>query len=206
MDSHLQDEEEQQQQQGQQQQMQPAQPDEPLAKRRCVCVGEVKKPSALLCRLDDLPDLVAEYEEGDQNAVAVISQIFTYMQLWHMCYGFITCWLSTWLVYCPPKQRGTLYVSRAYSASSARPSATVMGALAWLQDKALRVDQGEVDDYEPPTPGQVGPSEDGPSEDFLDDGALPGSDDQYDPKQDTSRWDCLCVQLAARSIPSNKWM
>jgi len=166
----------------------PAEQGKPPAKRRCICVGEVKRPGALLSSTQDLPDLVAAYHQQhsdhhQQAVVAAIKQIYTYMQLWRMCYGYISCWFGTWLVQCPPRDRGTLYVSQAYSASSAGPAVTVLGALAWLQDKALQVDQDQVDKYIPPTAGEAGASGDGTSDSGEDDGAKDGSQ-EWTPKQD----------------------
>jgi hypothetical protein len=174
-------------------QEEPAEQGKPPAKRRCICVGEVKRPGALLSSTKDLPDLVAAYhqqhsDQHQQAVVAAIKQIYTYLQLWRMCYGYISCWFGTWLVYCPPRDRGTLYVSQAYSASSAGPAVTVMGALAWLQDKALQVDQDQVDKYIPPVAGEAGASGDGTSDSGEYDGAKDGSQ-EWTPQQDQhQRW------------------
>jgi len=175
---------------------QPSQPGQPPAKRRRVCVGEVKQPSVLLSSVEDLPDLVAAYTQQDnerhRQAVAVIRQVYTYLQVGRLCHGYITCWFGTWLVYCPSQQRDTLYVSQAYgastSASSTQSAVTAMGALAWLQDQALQVDPSQVTQYKAPAPGQAGGGEADPDYNSGEDaGALDGSQDEWHPDIDSSR-------------------
>ena len=176
-------------------QEQPSQPGQPPAKRRRVCVGEVKQPSVLLSSVEDLPDLVAAYTQQDnerhRQAVAVIRQVYTYLQVGRLCHGYITCWFGTWLVYCPSQQRDTLYVSQAYgastSASSTQSAVTAMGALAWLQDQALQVDPSQVAQYKAPAPGQAGGGEADPDYNSGEDaGALDGSQDEWHPDIDSS--------------------
>lgn len=62
-----------------------------------------------------------------------------------LCYGFITCWLGTWLAYCPPHERRTLYVSPPFLNNTAGPAPTTRGAVAWLQATALACEAEEVD-------------------------------------------------------------
>jgi hypothetical protein len=145
-------------------------------RERCICVGEVKRPGVLLLHGGTTapPDLVVAWQDSHHplhvTARAVLSQVFRYMQLWRMCYGFISCWFATWLVCCPADSthRNNLYVSAAYKSIDTRPS--VMAALAWLQQQALNVDPNAVSVYVPQRQ-HTGPSDDsnGADEEGMDD-------------------------------------
>lgn len=64
-----------------------------------------------------------------------------------ICYGFIATWYGTWLAYCPPHDRRTLYISKPFLGSAAHPKLTVRSALAWLQAKALGRIRVQVDTH-----------------------------------------------------------
>ena len=123
-------------------------------RRRCICVGEVKVPAKLMVSPGEPVDLVAAWNAGEKQARAVVAQLFTYMQVWRMCYGFVTCWFGTWLAYCPPQKRSQLYVSHGIPSTSAHtpgaPAMTTMGALAWMQNEALTNAKQEVAPYPDP--------------------------------------------------------
>lgn len=55
-------------------------------KRRCICVGEVKRAAVLVDRSASPIDLFAAWQDPQHllhaRAYAVISQLFTYMQFW----------------------------------------------------------------------------------------------------------------------------
>ncbi|PNH01453.1 hypothetical protein TSOC_012662 [Tetrabaena socialis] len=114
---------------------------------RYLCVTEFKA----LCKLtkEGAPvDLLAAYtEESDGNhasAQHVIAQVYTYLQVSGCCYGIISCYLGTWLVYCPPGDRDALYISHVFlSSTCCDPAATprvpsAMGAVVWVQYMALK--------------------------------------------------------------------
>ena len=118
-------------------------------------------------------------------------------------YGFISCYLATWLVYCPPNRRDLLYVSVVFlsttTASARAPApgcdarstaATACGALAFLQWLALRNAPRHPHQLQQPT-GLQGPAADGGSggsstsgsdiTDELDAGGQSGSGHLYSP-------------------------
>ena len=127
------------------------------------------------------------------------------MQCWRLCYGFITCWYATWLVFCPPKKRRRLYLSDPFLAATRSPppaggrAATTYGALAWMQRQALSnpgAQQQFVDEH----PTRLGPAaagggggggggsgdgqdgtDDSGSDEEPDAGAALGSDERYTP-------------------------
>ena len=169
-------------------------PEQAPVRRRCICVGEIKAPQKLI-RADGVPlDLVELWNRSastDDSPVhrtvrAVISQLFTYMQLWKLSYGFLSCWFWTWLVYCPPKGRTQLFISTPLPASRCHapphgPAATVIGALAWLQQQAL--DGRDVAVDEPPAPATSSP---GPTRGEAEDDAGPEPEESTESK--SSRW------------------
>jgi hypothetical protein len=91
------------------------------AKRRCALLGKLKKPG-FLCHMpmpiiadttgqahiesqsphhpEPVPDLAAAWNDPDHpfhaNARVVVSQLFTYLQLWCLMYGFISCFFGLW--------------------------------------------------------------------------------------------------------------
>ena len=78
---------------------------QPAPTRRSVCVGVVKVAARLMTGYPQAPQpmglLQVWGDEGSPDraqARAAISQVFTYMQLGGMCYGFITCYFCTWWV------------------------------------------------------------------------------------------------------------
>ncbi|PNH05089.1 hypothetical protein TSOC_008675 [Tetrabaena socialis] len=173
------------------------------SKRRCVFVGEVKTVQRLMEQVDKPMDLRgawsdASHRQQHAQARAVISQLYTYMQVWRICYGFISCWYGTWMAYCPPAaaQRGILYLSDAFLASTQHPApdgtpaATMLGAVAWGQYLALS-SANRLADVLPPSMGAAaaggaaGGSDGGQdahgddSQGPRDAGALPGSGDEY---------------------------
>jgi hypothetical protein len=135
-------------------------------RERCIVAGAVRRPGVLLLHGDATapPDLVVAWQDTQHplhvTARAVLSEVFRYMQLWRMCYGFISCWFATWLVCCPADSthRGNQYVSPAYKPDDTRPS--VLAALAWLQHQALNVDPTAVSAYVQQQQ-HTGPSDDG---------------------------------------------
>jgi hypothetical protein len=56
-------------------------------------------------------------------------QLFTYMQHWRICFGYITCFRHTYLAYCQPKDRRTLYlwVTCSRGAGCALPLVELVG-------------------------------------------------------------------------------
>ncbi|KAG2440751.1 hypothetical protein HXX76_003608 [Chlamydomonas incerta] len=107
----------------------------PAPKRRrqpdCVCVGELEvvlKLMEVISDQDIMPvDLLAAWRNPEHArhrlARAVMSQVYTYMIVRGTCYGFISCWLATWLVYCPANRRHLLYLSDPFLANTTANSA-----------------------------------------------------------------------------------
>lgn len=171
--------------------MLPASAESASIKRRCICVGEVKRASVLVDASMSPADLIEAWQ-GTQHplhgrASAVISQVFTYMQFWKLCYGFITCWVGTWLVYCPAHKRDTLYLSSPILNSAAGPEPTARGAVAWLQAVALAHESQAVDihpgmqavsaaDSGDRTAGGAGAGEEAPDDTSQSRDATSGSD------------------------------
>ena len=95
------------------------------------------------------------------------------------------CWFGTWLAYCPPQERRTLYLS-APILSTARhqlsaPAVTAMGATAWLQHQAFCFAGDEVSLYPGPGPasGRAGQPPDEDDSNERDAGACTGSAEEY---------------------------
>ncbi|KAG2445030.1 hypothetical protein HYH02_008898 [Chlamydomonas schloesseri] len=119
---------------------------------RFVALGEVKNAQTLMEDERTPIDLLNAWQQEDARyytlARAVLSQVYTYMIAGGICYGFISCWFATWLVYCPPNNRRVLYLSDSFLASTAastpppggaaRSTApTAYGALSYMQLRAL---------------------------------------------------------------------
>ncbi|PNH04106.1 hypothetical protein TSOC_009783 [Tetrabaena socialis] len=117
-------------------------------RERYLCIVEFKALCKLTTAAGAPVDLFAAYtNEGDGNHVSaqhVIAQVYTYLQVSGCCYGIISCYLGTWLVYCPPGDRDALYISHVFlSSTCCDPAATprvpsAMGAVVWVQYVALK--------------------------------------------------------------------
>ncbi|KXZ53162.1 hypothetical protein GPECTOR_7g1054 [Gonium pectorale] len=111
-----------------------------------VLVGDVETIATLTDCESAPADLLAAYHDAGHwchaEAQGAIGQAYTYMRLWGVCHGFISCWNATWLLYAPPDRCTHLYLSRPFLAAAAstvaEPRATMLGAMAWQQHRALR--------------------------------------------------------------------
>ncbi|KAG2487587.1 hypothetical protein HYH03_013866 [Edaphochlamys debaryana] len=114
---------------------------------RFLCVGEVREPEVLMSDASTPIDLLGAYHDPGRafhhQAQEAVRQVFTHMQLWGLCYGFISCYHVTWLLYCPGQQRTCLYVSAPFLASACSPDEhgeaqpTALAALAWVLSRAI---------------------------------------------------------------------
>lgn len=171
-----------------------------VCEQRCACVGEMKVAAKLmtgdsgaLLPIDLQEAWCNEAHDFHKHAKAAIRQLYTYMQVLGVSYGFISCWHATWLAFCPSANRRVLYLSGPLLAASQHctvsPAATTMGALSWLQQQALSSPTVAA----PPAPllsdlGASTDSGDGSGDSGLDDGAKLGSQEEYDPTADRHRW------------------
>eukprot|EP00878_Enallax_costatus_P013322 GHUV01013928.1.p1 GENE.GHUV01013928.1~~GHUV01013928.1.p1 ORF type:complete len:480 (+),score=140.46 GHUV01013928.1:415-1854(+) len=166
------------------------------------CIGELK-PVELLMQFffsDDTGkwqpiELLKAWEEHDHKyhvvARAIVSQLYTYLWTLKITYGYLSCYLATWLAHSPSCDPGTLYLSEPIlwdtKSTSNRPATTAMGALAWLQQLSMASD----DTFVLPAiylsnTGNAGGDDSGGGE---DDGAHqdPKGDDDYTPETDTDK-------------------
>ncbi|KAG2428408.1 hypothetical protein HXX76_011528 [Chlamydomonas incerta] len=131
------------QQRDQQQQTQALCP-EPEEKRP-VLVLEVAR-LAMLMASDGTPlDLLGLYNSerraitapGAPKVEPMLAQLYTYLLDFGLCHGALTCYGATWLVYVPRWDRELMYVSHPILATASGP-ASLLRALSWLQQQALR--------------------------------------------------------------------
>eukprot|EP00877_Chromochloris_zofingiensis_P000313 jgi/Chrzof1/10282/Cz04g35160.t1 len=131
----------------------------PAKTQHSILVGQVEMACMLM--VDQQPkDLVEQWEQGQQPVQAVIAQLFTCMQVQQVCYSFLSCWFATWLAYCPPQDRGTLYLSEPVLAETKHlrgtaPAVTTRGAISWLQQQAIRNINAILDPLPPPADGYL---------------------------------------------------
>lgn len=117
-------------------------------------------------------DLIGIYSERAEGPVyksvgLILSQIFTYMALTGVEFGFISCYSFTWLVRRPIDSCTILEISRAFWHSDKCTSNTLstMAALSWLQAMALKRTLGEGKRHACAVPVESRASASGPSSD-----------------------------------------
>lgn len=115
--------------------------------RKFVAVAEVKRYAKLF--KDGLPlslvDLCSAAGDGDELAESarhIINQLFTYMVVTGVQFGWLSCYCATWLAWRPLDQPDHLFLSKPFlhsvDATSAPGGAvTKLAALSWLQDVAM---------------------------------------------------------------------
>ncbi|KAG2426010.1 hypothetical protein HXX76_013381 [Chlamydomonas incerta] len=148
------------QQRDQQQQTQALCP-EP-EEERPVLVLEVKRLATLMERDGTPRDLLGLYDSerlgitapGAPKVEPMFAQLYTYLVDFGLCHGALTCYGATWLVYVPRWGRERMYVSHPILATASGP-ASLLRALSWLQQQALRFAMsGEYPAAQPPPPPQ----------------------------------------------------
>jgi hypothetical protein len=71
----------------------------------------------------------------EDSVLRIVTQLFTYMAMTGVAFGWLSCWYATWLVHRPTEK--VMLVSRPFLHDSAGPGVTVMGALSWLQEQSF---------------------------------------------------------------------
>ncbi|PNH06126.1 hypothetical protein TSOC_007545 [Tetrabaena socialis] len=120
---------------------------EGATRKRYLCIVKFKALCKLTTAAGAPVDLLAAYanvRDGNHaSAQHVIAQVYTYLQVTGCCYGIISCYLGTWLAFCPPDNRGALFISHVFLSSTccdlaATPRVpSAMGAVVWVQYVAL---------------------------------------------------------------------
>eukprot|EP00877_Chromochloris_zofingiensis_P011390 jgi/Chrzof1/6504/Cz18g13220.t1 len=81
----------------------------------------------------------------------MIAQVYRYLLLWGQRYGCLSCYYSTWLLFCPGDDRDTLYISDCILASAEhtpeQPQPTALGAVAMMTYLALATAHLPVEPY-----------------------------------------------------------
>eukprot|EP00877_Chromochloris_zofingiensis_P006562 jgi/Chrzof1/2159/Cz11g04140.t1 len=124
-----------------------------LAKTDAECCGAVLEwhmADQLMDCNNQPKDLLRLWKTGDVVR-AMIGQVYTYMLLWGLRYGCVSCYYSTWLLYCPGDDRNTLYISNCILASAEhtpeQPQLTALGAMAMMTYLALATARLPVQPY-----------------------------------------------------------
>eukprot|EP00877_Chromochloris_zofingiensis_P006567 jgi/Chrzof1/2163/Cz11g04180.t1 len=96
-------------------------------------------------------DLLRLWKTGDALVRAMIGQVYTYMLLWGLRYGCLSCYHCTWLLYCPGDDRNTLYISDYILGSAEhtpeQPQPTALGPMAMMTYLALATAHLPVEPY-----------------------------------------------------------
>ena len=119
-----------------------------LAACKYAAVAEVKRYAKLFKEAEPLPLVDLWLEAGkntDPNSEAdsawhIINELFSYMAVTGVQFGWLTCYCATWLAWRPLDDSDSLFLSRPFlhnvAASSATGAVTTMAALSWLQHEA----------------------------------------------------------------------
>ncbi|PNH06131.1 hypothetical protein TSOC_007543 [Tetrabaena socialis] len=120
---------------------------EGATRKRYLCIVKFKALCKLTTAAGAPVDLLTAYanvlDRNHASAQHVIAQVYTYLQVTGCCYGIISCYLGTWLAFCPPDNRGALFISHVFLSSTccdlaATPRVpSAMGAVVWVQYVAL---------------------------------------------------------------------
>eukprot|EP00198_Chlamydomonas_reinhardtii_P009835 XP_001699172.1 predicted protein [Chlamydomonas reinhardtii] len=128
---------------------------------RPVLVLEVKRLATLMAP-DGTPfDLMGLYDleqrgitasgTGAPKVAPMFAQLYTSLIGFGLCHGALTCYGATCLVYVPLWNRERMYVSEPILATASGPT-TLLRALSWLQQQALRFAMSQEYPADPPPP------------------------------------------------------
>eukprot|EP00877_Chromochloris_zofingiensis_P010771 jgi/Chrzof1/5948/Cz16g21180.t1 len=119
----------------------------------CAAVLMWHKAATLMDGSKQPKDLLRLWKIGNALVRAVIVQVYRYMLLWGQRYGCLSCYYSTWLLFCPGDDRDTLYISDCIldcaEHTPEQPQPTALGAMAMMTYLALATAHLPVEPYCP---------------------------------------------------------
>lgn len=107
--------------------------------RRIALVSELKRLGKLVDADGNPLDLHRLSREGNASVCRMLDQLFTYMVLTRVEFGWLSCFYFTWLAWRPLSDPDCLHLSKPFrhDTSAVSGGVTTMAALSWMQDLAM---------------------------------------------------------------------
>ena len=146
-------------------------------------VSEVKRLGKLVNADGNPLDLHKLFMEGHKSVRRMLNQLYTYMVLTGVEFGFLSCFYFTWIAWRPLSSPDCLHLSGPFrhDTSAASGGVTTMAALSWIQDLAMERTIGQAIRHAPYVrPAATGGIRSPETSDVEDDGADDDDEDWKD--------------------------
>jgi hypothetical protein len=109
-------------------------------------VSELKRLGKLVDAFGNPLPLHQLFKEGCISVCLMLNQLYTYMVLTGVEFGFLSCFYFTWIAWRPLSSPDCLHLSGPFKhdTSAASGGVTTMAALSWIQDLAMQRTIGQA--------------------------------------------------------------